>query len=87
MLLSLFRDAQHGEKEGDPKPRYSDHIAAGWVPYITMDTAQSTYAALNQIWSHQPVLMRNTPLVSGLVGRWGLQPLVSACCEHMYAPN
>ncbi len=72
----LCRDAEHGEKEDDPKPRYDEYMAEDWVEYVKLDTAQNTYRALNKIWANQPVLLKGTPLVAGLVGRWGMQQLV-----------
>ncbi|KAL4452346.1 hypothetical protein ABPG75_008008 [Micractinium tetrahymenae] len=68
-------DAQHGEREGDPRPRYAEAQASGWLDYIRLDTPQSTYTALNKLWAHQPVLLQGAPLVAGLVGRWSFQQL------------
>ena len=70
------RDAEHGEREGDPRPRYAEQLAAGWVDYVRLDTPQSVYTALNKLWAHQPVLLRGTPLAAGLLGRWSFQQLV-----------
>ena len=75
--LQEYRDAEHGEREGDPKPRYDEYMVEDWVDYIKLDTAQNGYRALNKMWAGQPVLLCGTPLVSGLVGRWSLQQLVS----------
>jgi hypothetical protein len=33
----LARDAEHGEREGDPKPRYGAGLADGWIERLTMD--------------------------------------------------
>lgn len=72
------RDAQHGEREGDPCPRYAAAQASGWLDYIRLDTPQSIYTALNKLWAHQPVLLQGAPLVAGLVGRWSFEQLVGA---------
>ena len=75
--LTACRDAEHGEREGDPRPRYDEHhVDAAWVDYLRLDSPQSVYTALNTVWAHQPVLLRGTPLVTGLVGRWSFQHLV-----------
>jgi hypothetical protein len=76
------RDAEHGEREGDPKPRYSEHIDEEWLDYVMLDCAQSIYAALQKLWSDQPVMLRGSPLVAGLVGRWGFKRLVRTLSEH-----
>lgn len=78
LLLASRRDAEHGEREGDPRPRFHGQLADGWVDYIRLDTAQNVYRTLNKLWTHQPVLLRGTPLAAGLVGRWSFQQLVSA---------
>lgn len=70
------RDAEHGEREGDPRPRYAEQLVSGWVDYVRLDTPQSVYTALNKLWAHQPVLLRGAPLATGLVGRWSFQQLV-----------
>jgi len=80
-LTPLCRDALHGEREGDPRPRYAEQVADGWVDYISLDAPQSVYTALNKLWAHQAVLLRSTPLVAGLVGRWSFEQLAS-CCER-----
>eukprot|EP00887_Chlorella_sp_A99_P002105 scaffold21.g2105.t1 len=72
----VIMDAQHGEREGDPKPRCAEGLAEEWAPYLTLDTPQSVYAALNKLWASEPVLLRGTPLVAGLAGRWSFQHLV-----------
>lgn len=84
-VLWWCRDAQHGEKEGDPKPRYDDSMAEDWVEYIKMDTSPNIYRALNKMWAHQPVLMRGAPLVAGLVGRWSMQQLVGVLLAGLAA--
>jgi hypothetical protein len=71
------RDAEHGEREGDPRPRFPEAAARGWVEYVELDSAQRVYRAINQMRAHQPVLLRGTPLVAGLVGRWSFRHLVS----------
>jgi hypothetical protein len=83
--LCECRDAEHGEQEGDPRPRFPEHIVDGWVDYIQLDTAQNVYRAVNKLLDHQPVLLRGTPLVAGLVGRWSFRHLVSmpACLRHV----
>ncbi|GAB4818813.1 hypothetical protein N2152v2_005859 [Parachlorella kessleri] len=58
-----------------------------WVDYITLDTAQNGYKALNKMWAGQPVLLRGTPLVSVLVGRWSLQQLVRAATAAADSPK
>ena len=75
-LPCLGSDAEHGERAGDPRPRYPPYLAGGWVPYIRLDAPQAAYAALNALWAHQPALLRSAPLVAGLVGRWTWAHLV-----------
>ncbi len=78
----VCRDAQRGEREGDPRPRYSDAQVAGWLDYIRLDTPQSVYAALNKLWAHQPVLLQGSPLVAGLAGVWSFDQLVRAAAKQ-----
>lgn len=54
-----------------------------WVEYITLDTAQNVYSALKKLWASDPVMMRGTPLVAGLAGRWSLQHLVRMPPTHL----
>lgn len=75
-------DAEHGERAGDPRPRYGEALCSEWVDYIRPDAPQSMYAALNKLWAHQPVLLQGTLLVAGLAGRWSLQQLVRRAGEQ-----
>jgi hypothetical protein len=53
-------------------------MADGWADYITLDTPQSVYRALNAVWDHRPVLLRGSPLVAGLAGKLGFRALAQA---------
>ena len=57
------------------------------MDYVRLDTPQSVYRALNAMWGHRPVLLRGTPLVAGLVGRWGLQQLVGGWARPAGCPR
>lgn len=82
-------DAEHGERPGDPRPRYADAQASGWVDYIGLDSPQGVYAALNKLWAQEPALLKGAPLVAGLVGKWTFARLVSGrlgcllACSHV----
>lgn len=69
-------DAEHGERAGDPRPRYPEQLADGWVDYLRLDTPQGIYTMMNKLWAHQPALLRGAPLVAGLAGRWSFQHVV-----------
>lgn len=85
-LLTTHRprsDAEHGERAGDPRPRYAEAQAGGWVDYVRLDAPQGVYAALNKLWAQEPALLKGAPLVVGLVGKWTFERLVrvGGACE------
>jgi Cupin-like domain len=49
-----------------------------WVPYVSLDSPQNTYIALNMIYEHAPVLLRGTPLVSQAVTSWNFEVMATA---------
>lgn len=73
-----FSDAEHGEQQGDPPPRYNPSLVDKWVPYIPMDSPQNTYKALNEIYNRLPVLLRGTPLVAQAVSKWSFDAMAAA---------
>jgi len=71
-------DAEHGEQQGDPAPRYNPTLVDTWVPYIVLDSPQNTYNALNMIYEHAPVLLRGTTLVSQAISSWNFEVMAAA---------
>ena len=77
------RDAQHGAREGDLRPRYPVEICEGLLqPCVLQESAQG-YRALQAMRNAQPCLLQQSPLVSGLVDRWTPQHLVSPVATLM----
>jgi len=56
-------DSEHGERQGDPKPRFEHCFQADWLDYITLNSPQSVYSSINKIWSGTPTLLRSAPLL------------------------
>ncbi len=49
-----------------------------WVPYISLDSPQNIYTALNLMYEHTPLLLRGTPLVSQAVPSWDFEAMAVA---------
>ena len=70
------RDALHGARDGDPRPRYPEWVFQAWVPIRSMAAPAESEQALSMMRAGRPVLLQETPLVRKLVGTWTLEHLV-----------
>lgn len=58
------RDTEHGEEQGDPKPRFHPSLDGGWLEYLKLDSPQSVYSAHKAVWAGRPVVLQKAPLIS-----------------------